>query len=181
MIDQNEVKRLFDYIDGILYWKTKTTARTNNIVIGTSAGRINSQGYLQTMIYGNRYLNHRLIFLYHHGYMPENMVDHIDRNTLNNRIENLREVTQQCNVRNSKLNKINESGVNGVSWNKKLNKWKSIVGINYNTKYLGIHIDFTEAVAHRLAVEQCLDWNGCDSCSTAFLHMKKYLIKNNSK
>lgn len=44
--------------------------------------------------------------------------------------------------------------------------------------YLSIFDDFTEAVAHRLAAEQCLDWDGCDSTSPAYLYMKEYLKLN---
>ncbi len=126
-ITQAEVKRLFNYRDGVLYWKVKPV---NNVFIGTPTGSINYRGYLQTRINNKIYLNHILIFLYHHGYMPENMVDHIDRNKLNNRIENLREVSNQCNMRNAKQPKNNTSGVKGVYWNRRDGKWVARININ---------------------------------------------------
>ena len=42
----------------------------------------------------------RLCWLLHYGDWPENTIDHIDRNPLNNKIENLRDVTQAENNRN---------------------------------------------------------------------------------
>lgn len=170
-LTQAEVKRLFDYRDGVLYWRIKPAS---NVFIGKPAGTL-SKGYSRTTINGKIYLNHRLIFLYHHGYIPENIIDHIDRNTLNNNIENLRETVQQCNIRNSKQFCTNTSGVKGVCWHKLKNKWMSQININQDIKYLGLYSDFTEAVAHRLAAEQCVDWNGCDSRSPAYLYMKNYL------
>lgn len=176
MISQNEVERLFEYRDGVLYWKVRNS---NRISIGSPTGTINgNRGYLCTRIDGKKYLNHRLIFLYHHGYMPENMIDHIDRNTLNNRIENLREINQQCNMRNARQHIDNTSGVKGICWHKKTNKWYAQIVINQKLKNFGYYPDFTEAVAHRLAAEQCINWNGCDSCSPAYLYMQNYL-KNN--
>ena len=46
---------------------------------------------------------------------------------------------------------------------------------------LGVFTDFIEAVAHRLAAEQYLDWPNCNSTTPAYLHMQKYLNNNNKK
>ena len=51
------------------------------------------------------------------------MLDHIDGNQLNNRIENLRPITVSQNQRNTKLRKDSTSGIKGVSWQKQTNKW----------------------------------------------------------
>ena len=132
-------------------------------------------GYLQIGIYKNRYLSHRLAWLYVYGYFPEGDIDHINRIKTDNRIKNLREVWRLCNIRNSKTPRNNKSGVKGVSWNKASNKWESRIGLNNKSKNLGLNIDFVEAVCLRLAAEQCLDWGSCDIESSA----SKY-IKNNS-
>ena len=55
-------------------------------------------------------------------YIP-NIVDHIDGNSSNNCIENLRDANKAQNGWNSKLNKNNSSGIRGVSWNKQTKKW----------------------------------------------------------
>ena len=49
----------------------------------------------------------------------------------------------------------------------------------YSIYHLGIFTDFTEAVAHRLSSEQCLNWSNCDSFSPAFKHIQNYLGQSN--
>lgn len=164
-ITQEEVKRLFDYReDGNLIRKVSIG---NQIRIGGVAGYIGGIGYRVIGINYIQYYSHRLVFLYHHGYIPENEIDHIDRDILNNRIENLREVSRQCNVRNSGNRSTNTSGVKGVCWDKQCNKWVAQIVIDGKNKKIGTHIEFNEAVLHRLAAEQCLNWENCDSSSPA--------------
>jgi hypothetical protein len=165
---QDYVKELFHYKDGNLFWRV----RRKGVRVGNVAGSHDSDGYLQVRVDGKRYLAHRLVFLYHHGYMPEHEVDHIDRSRSNNRIENLREVSRSCNARNSTQRSQTSSGVKGLTWNKRDKKWFVQIAVHGTVKYLGIYSDFTEAVAHRLAAEQCLEWGDCDSRSPAYQFMK---------
>lgn len=169
-LTQERVRELFDYVDGNLIWKIdKRKIRKNDIV-----GYINSVGYLAANIGYEKYLVHRLIWFYFNGYFPENDIDHIDRNKLNNKIENLREVTRSCNLRNTGNRTNNISGVKGVSWKNNHKKWHARIMVKYKDKFLGYHNDFNEAVLARLAAEQCLDWQGCDSSSPAYA----YAIRN---
>lgn len=80
---------------------------------------------------------HRLAWLYIHGYFPEYGIDHKDRVTYHNWIDNLREATQQCNMRNTANSKNNTSGIKGVSFNKKRNKWSAYIMVNYVKKISG--------------------------------------------
>ena len=102
MITQKLLLELFEYKDGFLYWKTKVNYNTK---IGTVAGCLNGKkSKTQRMVIGlykKSYLASRLIFLYHHGYLPE-CVDHKDRDQLNDRIENLRPATKGQNNANRK-------------------------------------------------------------------------------
>lgn len=78
---------------------------------------LTSKGYLSARINGRTYLVHRLIWLYHYGYMPNwpRVIDHIDGDPTNNRLENLREVTLSQNIfygrHISRYSAINKWGV----------------------------------------------------------------------
>lgn len=64
---------------------------------------------------GKLHIVHRVIYCMYHGSLSSNYeVDHIDGNSLNNNIENLRVVTRETNRRNSKKQKNNKTGVTGV-------------------------------------------------------------------
>jgi hypothetical protein len=80
--------------------------------------------------------------------------DHIDKNELNNVKSNLRRCTHQQNDFNRGLYKNNTSGITGVYWNKKSNKWVASIMIDGKTKYLGLFIDKKEAIKTRLKAEQ---------------------------
>lgn len=84
---------------------------------------------------------------------PDDMViDHINRNPLDNRRENLRICTQQQNVMNKSIQSNNTSGIPGVCWNKNKNKWHARITVNGKTKSLGYHTTLEEAAeARRLA------------------------------
>jgi hypothetical protein len=144
-LDQDLLKQILEYRDGNLYWKINPTPF---ISVGDKAGDINpTNGYERIKILRRSYLKHRLIFLYHHGYLPEfpKVVDHIDGNILNNHIENLRESTKSQNRWNSKVQHNTISGIKGVYWVKKTGKWKAAIEINKKRYYLGEFLDKMEA------------------------------------
>lgn len=116
--------------DGKLIWKERFpkdrfVKTFNTLYAGKEVGSLTETGYLETCIDQNKYLVHRLVFLYHHGYLPE-FVEHKDRDGLNNRIDNLRESTHGQNMQNVGIKKNNKSGavVKGVSQYGKHNKWR---------------------------------------------------------
>ena len=136
-ITQELVKELFDYRDGQLYWKKTTSKRS---IAGNLAGYLSKRGYWRVSIDYKHYYTHRIIFLMFHGHLPK-LLDHIDSNPLNNKIENLRAATSAENVRNSKLRKNNTSGVKGVSWSKLHKKWRVEVMVDGKTHRLGLFKD----------------------------------------
>lgn len=150
-LTQNALKEMFDYIDGVLYWKIKC----KGISIGQPAGCLNQAGYLRTGIKGKSYRNHRLIFLMHHGYLPKT-VDHIDLNKLNNRIENLREATDSQNKWNSKKSVNNTSGHKGIKWCKKSKKWIVQVRKSYKLYYFGSFDNIGDALVASFKARQQL-------------------------
>ena len=70
---------------------------------------------------------------------PDNkpMIDHIDENKSNNNVKNLRWATNQDNQFNLGISKNNTSGYKGISYNKKLNKYKARICINRISQFLG--------------------------------------------
>jgi hypothetical protein len=75
--------------------------------------------------------------------------DHCDRNPLNNRRCNLRVVPLSVNALNHKLRKNNKSGMNGVSWNKRIARWVATAWINGRTQVLGSFLTLNEAKTER--------------------------------
>ncbi len=133
-------------------------------------------GYLRVSFgRGIRLFQHRVIWCLVYGYWPENNVDHINRIRTDNRIENLREVSQVCNSQNSEQRTDNTTGVRGVCWFPRTCRWAVQICVNDIKYYLGYYKEFTEAVAHRLAAEQCFGWADCDINSPAFQYMQAYI------
>jgi hypothetical protein len=133
MITQSELKELVNYNKdtGIFTWKKRTS---NRIKVGDIVGNLHKCGYIEMRVGGTRCLAHRFAFLYVYGYMPK-LIDHIDRNKKNNRIDNLREATYGQNILNSKIRSDNTSGVKCVYFDKRNNSWEVKVGNKYIKKY----------------------------------------------
>lgn len=89
-----------------------------NVKAGSIAGSLH-KAYSQVRVDGGLYAVHRVIWQMHHGYLsPDMVVDHIDGDTTNNKIDNLRLITDVMNQRNKRKHKNNRSGFMGVSFNK---------------------------------------------------------------
>ncbi len=140
MVTQEQVKELFEYKENSLYWKDPLFKTRKD----KPAGCTLNNGYRQISVKYKKYLEHRLIYLYHHGVLPK-YVDHIDGNTLNNSIENLRECTHMQNHFNQKKHKNNTSGFKGVSFHVLSQKWRASVWINYKQYHLGLFDDIKDA------------------------------------
>jgi hypothetical protein len=176
MLTQKRLKELLHYNPntGIFTWKVSGICN-ENAKSGSVAGVSCGQGYICTTIYSTQYSHQRLAWLYVYGYLPENIIDHKDRIKHHNWINNLREVSRQCNGRNRGNPINNTSGIKGITWCKSSNKWKVQIKVNKRIKYLGVYTLFTDAVCTRLAAEQCLNWEGCDSNSPAYQYVQRML------
>ena len=105
---------------------------------------INSQGYVHSRISGSLVRLHIFLLDY-----PDNTVDHINRDKLDNRKENLRACEFHENGRNLTLKKNNSSGVAGVGQIKATGKWRARIMIYGKEINLGFYEEFDQAVAAR--------------------------------
>jgi hypothetical protein len=103
---------------------------------------LSSSGYKMVGLFKDSKLNgfsiHQLIavtFLNHTANGHNLIVDHINNNKLDNRLENLQIISHRKNLSKDKKNKT--SKYTGVSWNKLKNKWVAQIRINGIVNYLG--------------------------------------------
>jgi hypothetical protein len=101
----------YDKDSGEFTWLTTS----NRKKAGERAGTAVPHGYRKIQVYNKIYYEHRLAWLYVYGEFPQDVVDHIDGNGLNNKIANLRSVSRSDNMRNQirpqKNNKLKVLGV----------------------------------------------------------------------
>lgn len=131
-LTQARVRELFDYRDGLLFWKVRQASRT---VVGSVAGWKDGK-YQRVKVDGKTFRVHRIIFLMFHGWLPVE-VDHKDTIKTNNHIENLRASTKPQNQSNRGKNKNNTSGYKGVNWHARQKKWHARIGVGSKRIYLG--------------------------------------------
>lgn len=110
------------------------------------------EGYFHGAIYGKIYVAHRVIWKIVYGDDPE-FVDHINGNTSDNRIANLRSVSKRENSLNQKWSGRGSSGVLGVNWHRRLGKWHAKIGVNGKTCHLGYYSNIEDATAARRAAD----------------------------
>lgn len=157
---------------------TRRVSTGNQVKAGAVAGGLKLNGYVQITIDGKGYLAHRLAWFYTEGYFPEHDVDHVNRIRDDNRRINLREASRSCNLKNAGDRSTNSSGVKGITFYKRANKFQAQIVINWRCHYLGRYETLLEAACARYAAEQCLNWNDCDSNSSAYQYLKnKGVIK----
>jgi hypothetical protein len=106
------IREYLHYQDGAMIWRKKTGCKT---VVGRAAGSKRPDGYVIIRLCGRSDYMHRIVWRWHFGEIPAGLVvDHIDRNPSNNRIENLRLLTHKQNHVNAGPQRNNTSGFRGV-------------------------------------------------------------------
>ena len=144
----------YDPETGVFIWLIRSAQK---IKIGDIAGSLHKAGgYIYIRIGNFRYRAHRLAWLYMTGEWPEGEIDHRDLNRSNNRFNNLREATRQQNSANGPMRSTNTSGVKGVCWNKKSEKWLAQIGAEGKHFYLGEFDTLQEATRVRQAAAERL-------------------------
>ena len=126
--------RMLKYEDGkVFVWRER---KTRNSYWSELKG-CNSNGYRQVWINKKNFQLHRIVYYIHnpdwniYDGSSNNSIDHIDRNPLNNSIENLRVVTNQQNGFNT--------NAKGYSFNKARGKYQARIRLNGKHKHLGYY------------------------------------------
>jgi hypothetical protein len=137
------VRGLFDYDHemGALIWRVDKgpRARRGDVAGSTHSSR---RGYVK--VDGRSHLVHRLIWLHVYGRWPEQEIDHVDGDPLNNRIANLRDVTRSVNQQNlfrAKAN--NQCGLLGVR--RVRGRWRARITSNGSPLHIGSFATAEEA------------------------------------
>ena len=139
-------------VTGVLTWRERDSKWFNTLhyckawntrYSGKEAGR-KFQGYLMVGVFGKRFFAHRIIWKLIYNSEPE-ALDHKNRQRADNRLDNLREANITINNRNKSIRKDNISGVNGVHWLAKRNKWNAEIKVDGKKKYLGQFVNKQDA------------------------------------
>lgn len=151
ILSAEAAKCLLDYDSdtGVLKWRVsgwKTRA-------GEIAGHAHSKGYLHLWVGGKKYLAHRLAWLIHYGEWPADCIDHKNMVKTDNRIANLRVVTNKQNHENKAAQSNCTSGTPGVAWYEKRKKWIAYIKHHGKRVHLGYFIEYSDAVKARIAAE----------------------------
>lgn len=146
MISQDVLKKELRYEPetGLFY-------RLNGEVAGSVRG--GTHRYSRISVLSEKYQAHELAFVYMLGNKPEGFVDHINGDPFDNRWENLRIVTSSDNSKNKQKPSNNKSGLIGVHWDSRGNKWKAQINSKGCRVHLGYFTDFFEACCARKSAQ----------------------------
>ena len=141
--DSGSFKRKFDMRFGAIEHREITDVDSYNY---RRVGITDSTGKMKM------YKIHRLAYFMHTGnQIPMGMqVDHRDGDTLNNRFENFRVVSNKVNSRNARTRSDNTSGYKEVNFHKQMKKWRARITFDDGRKYIGLFDTPEQANAARL-------------------------------
>lgn len=141
-INQEQLKKVLKYNPdtGIFTW----AASSRLVVAGEQAGWYDN-GYLRIRIKDTAYRAHRLAFIYMLGREPIGHIDHKDTDRGNNRWDNLREDAERVNHWNRSMQANNTSGVKGVHWDKRKNKYIAQIQVKGRKKQVGAFSSLDDA------------------------------------
>lgn len=112
-----------------------------------------TNGYRKGQLWGQTLLAHRVAWALYHGEWPNGLIDHINGDKADNRIENLRVVTHDGNAKNNRISRRNTTGHIGIYWEPQRNKWRADITSDKKTVCLGRFDAKEDAIAARKAAE----------------------------
>lgn len=151
---QEQLKALFIYNarTGVLMWRaSRGTAKA-----GTEAGWLHASGYVYVGLNGRSYKAHRLAWMYVYGKDPQGLLDHKNRDKTDNRICNLRVVTDGQSNQNKQVYRNNQTGHKGVGWHAPRKRWRVRIQHEGRVLLVGYYPTLEHAVAARRAAEHRL-------------------------
>jgi len=155
-----DLEKYLQYTPSTGKFKWLNVGRRWKCRMGEEAGYVNKRGYRIIGFKGKIYRAHRLAWYMSKKVIPsDHEVDHINGNKDDNRLGNLRVVTKQENAMNRKLPKTSTSGILGVYWHKKQEKWHAGVKIKGKQRYLGSFSTKEEAGEARLKANRKLNFH----------------------
>lgn len=125
----------------------------NTAWAGKEAGNLAVNGYRRICILHKSFPSHRVVWALAHGEWPSGAIDHINGDPADNRPSNLRIVNASENAKNCKMSEANTSGVTGVSWCKRRQKWIAGITSSGKQKKLGRFDSKEDAIAARKHAE----------------------------
>lgn len=137
--------------DACLAWNRKFSGR--------EAFTANRTGYKVGNIFNRTFAAHRIAWAITHGEWPQNFIDHINGDRADNRLCNLRSVSQLENMRNVRKNPLNTSGITGVYKNTHTRLWSAKISVKNRSQHLGYFETREEAAQARLAAENELGFS----------------------
>lgn len=143
--DIDILHKYFEYRDGQLFWKIRRSQMMPGMRAGTPI-KPNGKVYWQIYVNGAPFREHRIIFAMFHGYWPK-YIDHIDGDSLNNRIDNLRE----CTVTENNQNRFD---VRGVCYLKHCKRYHAYINVDKKRINLGYYKTKSEALNARKRGEE---------------------------
>jgi HNH endonuclease/AP2 domain len=151
---QDELKAILEYNqdNGTFTW-IKSPRKG---FVGKQAGYLRPDGYTTIKINQKHWMVHHLAWLYVYGTLPK-MIDHINENKSDNKIENLRVCNTALNMQNKrKAQANNKTGYLGVNYAKNVNKYNAQICLNGKSKSLGYFNTAEEAHQAYLQAKQIL-------------------------
>jgi hypothetical protein len=130
-------------------WKTWNTRYSDQEAFTSEDGT----GYRSGRIFDKTYQAHRVIWFMLHGRWP-NEIDHDNGHRSDNREFNILDAGRAANTKNKCISSRNTSGVNGVYWDKRREKWIAAIQVGGRAKFLGYRSTVAEAAALRRSADR---------------------------
>lgn len=150
-INSDDIRDHLDYdpATGKFWWKDE-------------AGTVTGHGYRYIRVNGKMRLAHRMAWAFHYGEEPGGLVDHINGDRLDNRIENLRMATYSQNSANAKRHSRNTSGLKGASKVIKKGRWTGRwqASITFQRKQINLGYFGTKEEAHEAYMDAARKYQG---------------------